>query len=443
MLLQARDPLIRLLRWSERYTKTDMVYLAHTGFWSNLNAFFTAFLSLVLYIAYAHFLSKEEYGTYQYLLSFFSIATAFTLTGMNTAVTRAVAQGYEGTLAASVAMQIKWGAVPAAGALAVAGYYWYHGNLLLSGGLVIIALGTPLLYAYNTYGALQVGRRDFRGNTLYGLTFSALYYASLIAAAYLSGSPLVVLGANLAAQVVLLFFLYHYMIRSYRPNNRIDKGALSYGKHLSLMNLFGGVMGQLEGVMVFQILGPVPLAIYSFASAVPERLNGMFFKFLGSAALPKFAERSMADIRSLLLRKMLFAYAAGLGVTLLSLIAVPILFRLFFPTYADAVPYALLYSAGIFLSAAHFLPLTVLTALRRTRDLYIVNFITPLAQLGFPVAGMLLGGLWGLIWGKLAVGAFATIISTTLVYAVRQGDDSASSNDSRSNSSDTKKAQRR
>ena len=51
MPAQARNSLIRLLRWSEKYTKTDMVYLAHTGFWSNLNAFFTAFLSLLLYIA--------------------------------------------------------------------------------------------------------------------------------------------------------------------------------------------------------------------------------------------------------------------------------------------------------------------------------------------------------------------------------------------------------
>ena len=162
----------------------------------------------------------------------------------------------------------------------------------------------------------------------------------------------------------------------------------------------------------------------------------MFFKFLGTAALPKFTERSAADIRSRLLRKMLFAYAAGLGVAILSLAAVPVLFWLFFPSYADAIPYALLYSAGIFLSAAHFLPLTALTALKRTRELYIVNFVTPLAQLGFPVAGMLLGGLWGIIWGKLAVAAFATVVSTALVYSGRLKDESAESSDSRSSSSE-------
>jgi O-antigen/teichoic acid export membrane protein len=420
MIARARTTLYKALRWSERYTKTDMVYLVQSGFWSNLNSFAIAFFSLLLYIAYAHFLTKEEYGMYQYLLSFFSIATGFTLTGMSLAVTRAVAQGYEGTVRASIPVQLRWGILPFVGTAVVAAYYLYMGNLLLGGGLAIIAVGTPILYAFNTYGALQIGRKDFRGNTLYGLTFNVIYYAALILAAFWSQSPLIVLATNLGVQVVLYITLYYLAMRQYQPNDTIDPQALAYGKHLSLMNAFGGVMGQLEGVLVFQILGPVSLATYSFASSVPERLNGMFFKFLGTAALPKFAERTVEDIKSQLLRKMLLAYAAGLGVTLLSLVVVPLLFYLFFPTYLDAVPYALVYSVGIFFSTAHFLPLTALTALQRTRELYVVNLITPFAQLGFPVAGMLLGGMWGLIFGKLAVSIFAVILSTSLIYYTRK-----------------------
>ncbi len=411
-----KNRLYRLLRWSEKYTETDMVYLAYAGFWNNLNAFILAVFSLVLYIVYAHFLSKEEYGTYQYLLSFFSIATAFTLTGMNTAVTRAVAQGYEGTLRESVRIQLKYGIIPFLGALAGALYYAFHGNMLLSVGLVIIGMGTPLLYAFNTYGALFAGRKDFKRGTIYSTISNVFYYAALIAAAFYFQSPLFILGVNLGVQVILSFVLYTFTLHVYRPNEKVDKGALSYGMHLSFMSVFASSIGQLDNIFIFHFLGPVQLAIYSFATAVPQRLSGIFFKFLGAAALPKFSERTIGEIRSKLLHKMLIAYGVGAVVAIGSVITVPIFFHIFFPTYLEAIPYAMFYSLGIFLGAAHFLPTTALTALKRTRELYIINIATPIAQVLFPLAGLLLYGLWGVMWGTMFSLIFAVILSTTLVY---------------------------
>jgi len=411
-----KDTLLKVLRWSETYTKTDMLYLACAGFWGNLNAFVIALFSLGLYVAYAHFLPKESYGTYQYLLSWFSIATAFTLTGVNTAVIRATAQGFEGTLRASVPLQLRFGLLPflIGGGLAL--YYWQAGNALLAVSLLVIGLLTPPLYAFNTYGAFLIGKKDFRRSTLWGMSASTIYYATLALAAFLSHSPLVLLVANLGIQVCVYVGFYLWTLKVYRPNNKVDKGALSYGLHLSAMGMFGSVAGQLGNIYIFHFLGPASLALYSFASAVPERLGNIFFKFLGNATLPKFSERTVEQIRAELWRKMLISFGAGSVVAVgYALIAQPF-FTFFFPTYMDAVPYTLACAVGLAFGAVIYLPLNALTALQYTRALYIYSVLNPIAQIVFPLVGILVGGLWGYLIAHICTIIFANVVCTILVY---------------------------
>lgn len=413
---RARGFFLATLTWSERYLKTDMAYLVQAGFWSNLNAFIIALFSFGLYIAYAHFLPKETYGTYQYLLSLFSIATAFTLTGMSTAVTRAVAHGHEGTLKASIKVQLQYGLIPFAGSLVGALYYFFAGNMLLATGLLIIGIGTPLLYTYNTYNSLFIGRENFRSATVYGTLFNIIYYAALAGTAFLSRSPLILLAVNLFVQVVVMYALYHFVLRTEKPNDSVDESALSYGMHLTALSVLGSVAGQVGSIFTFHILGPVAIATLSFASALPDRLSNICFKFLGSATLARFSARTAHEIRAQLLRKMLIATLAGLVLAIFYMAIAPTFFRLFFPTYLSAVPYSILYAIGMVISAPYFLPTTALTALKYTRSLYILSIASSIFQILFPVGGMLFFQLWGLIIGQFISLFLSTVLATVLVY---------------------------
>ncbi|MGH7174938.1 MAG: hypothetical protein ACREGR_01095, partial [Minisyncoccia bacterium] len=98
MMDRLRGDAVRFLRWSEKYTKTDMVYLAGAGFWSNLNFVIVSVFALLLSIAFANFLPKDVFGLYQYLLSLSALLTAITLASMNFAVSQSVARGFEGDL---------------------------------------------------------------------------------------------------------------------------------------------------------------------------------------------------------------------------------------------------------------------------------------------------------------------------------------------------------
>ena len=73
MIKKIKEKIYNLLRWSEKYTKTDMVYLAHGGFWLSFGQIISSLSSFLLAIAFANLLPKETYGNYKYILSIASI----------------------------------------------------------------------------------------------------------------------------------------------------------------------------------------------------------------------------------------------------------------------------------------------------------------------------------------------------------------------------------
>ena len=96
--MKIKNRIYRLLRRSERHTKTDMVYLASGGFWLTVGQIISSAATFGLAIAFANLLPKETYGTYKFVLSIAGILTIFTLPGMVTSLTQAVARNFEGSV---------------------------------------------------------------------------------------------------------------------------------------------------------------------------------------------------------------------------------------------------------------------------------------------------------------------------------------------------------
>jgi len=410
-----KDRLVALLRSSEQYTKTDMVYLFSSGLWSNLGTISVSLGSLLLYIVFGHLVSKEVYGTYQYLLSLGAIIGAFTLTGMNTAVTRAVAQGYEGAMARAVRIQLLWGILPLLGAWCMGGYYLLHGNATLGWGLVLIGIFVPLNNTLNTYGAFLGGKKDFKRGFLYSLWWNVPYYVAVGVAAVFFKSALILLAANLISQGAGLIIAYWRTRRVYRPNHEVGEDTLRYGSHLSAMGLFGVIVAQIDGVLAFQYLGPASLALYSFATAIPDRLGGLF-KFLPAAALPKLVHKTPAEVRETL-GKRLWLVTATVGAVALAYIAgAHTFFAILFPQYLASVPYSQVYAFMLLMSVGTSVISAALSATADIRSLYIFNVLSPVVSLGFLTAGVAFFGLWGLILARLLSALFTLVLGLGLYW---------------------------
>lgn len=403
----------RIIRFFERVTRTDLSYVLRSGFWGNLGTLSVTLFSLLLYLVFARELSKETFGTYQYLLSLGALLGALTFTGMNTAVIRAVARGNDGTYLRAVRFQLGFTWVPIIASVLGSAYYASQGNNVLALGLLIVGIGTPLINAWNTYAAFLVGKKDFKRLFFYNFSMNVPFYALLIGAAFLTDSPVVLILINISVQAIGYYLAYRKTQEVYDISNIEERGTLSDGAHLSVMGALATVAAQVDQVLAFHFLGAAGLAVYAFATAIPERLGGLF-KFLPHAALSKFATRTPDDVRANLTRRILLSLPLLLVSAGVYAFLAPVIFSVLFPAYMDAVPYSQLYAFSIGSVLTQVL-LSALQAHARIQRLYIATTISPILQCVLQLIGVITFGLLGLIIGRLLGLLASFFVSLTLV----------------------------
>jgi O-antigen/teichoic acid export membrane protein len=143
----------KVLRYSEKYTQTDMVYLAKGSFWLTLGQVAGSFAAFILAIAFANFLSPETYGDYKYVISIVSILAIFTLPNMSIAFIRSVSRGQEGNIEDIIKKKIQWGLIASFFALIFALYYFLKNDNYLAITFVIASLFLPI---FNTFKIFNI-----------------------------------------------------------------------------------------------------------------------------------------------------------------------------------------------------------------------------------------------------------------------------------------------
>ncbi len=389
---------IRLLRLSERYTKTDMVYVAKNAFWLNLNTGITSILAFALSVAFARFLPKEVYGSYQFLVSFSAAIGALTLTGMNVAVTQAVARGFDRVFLDSIRVQLRYGLFASALGLLLAVYYITQSNILFGVSLFCISILLPIGNTYNTWSAFLSGRKDFKRQFLYGLIVNLLYYPAVFATAYFFPHTLVLILVSFCVNIAANLYVFT-KVKKLIISREGEREAIDYGVKLSFSNILPIVALHIDNIAVFHFLGAAPLALYAFASNIPERF-GSLCKPIATIAFPKMANQDEETLRKHLPGKIMyflfFMIIVGLVYTFFS----TFIFKTFFPTYIEVVHYSRLYMISIIISTISSLSINALFALR-SKHIYLMNNIYALFSISAIVCGVYYGGLVGVIYAKI------------------------------------------
>ncbi|MFH0852541.1 MAG: oligosaccharide flippase family protein [bacterium] len=398
--MNLRSKAYNLLRWSETHTQTDMVYVAKGGFWLVFGQILTSGATFLLAIAFANFLPKETYGIYKYILSVAGFLGFLTLTGMNVAVTQAVARGYEGALKKSFRIQIQWGLILFLTTLAGAVYYFTKGNQLLAISFLIIGLFSPLLNSANTYTAFLGGKKYFRTLSFYSVISVFFTSIALFLTLLATKNPLPLIIVYFISNTVINIFFYLKTINTFKPNLNDDPETISYGKHLSIQNVIATAAAFLDTPLLFHFFGAADVAVYSFAVSPPEQIKAVF-KNVGSLALPKFSEKSGEEIKKTILRKVLiFSSVIALAVAVYIFIA-PLAFKIFFPKYVDSVFYSQIYAISI-IATAIYLPNTALQSQIAKKELYYFNISTSILQIILLFVFIYFWGILGAVLSRVA-----------------------------------------
>jgi O-antigen/teichoic acid export membrane protein len=384
---------VAVLRWSERYTKTDMVYLASGGFWLVLGQFGAALTSFVFSLVVARYLDPNVYGSYRYILSLVTIIGAVSLTGLGTTIIRDTAQGIYSSLRSGYWLNLRWSFPMLIGFVGIATYYSFKGAHELAIGIGIAGIATAFINSAALFNAYWSGKKDFLRQTLYWSVANITTVGATIAAIFLSNDLVIIVATYFIASALANGTLY-LLTSSHFPGNvgkRMDKDAL----HLSILNFLNTVSGNIDKIIVYQLLGTAQLAVYTFALAIPEQLRAVL-KAGARLALPRFAERSLDEIRSTIVSRILRFSIFIMIAAVCYIILAPYVFPILFPKYVASIPYSKLLVLTLFtvLGAA---PLAALQAHAKLPALYTHSILTNIIQISCSIGFISLWGLWGAV----------------------------------------------
>lgn len=316
-----------------------MVYIAHGGFWLGIGQFLSSIAGLITAYFFANYFPRETYGIYTYCISWIGLFSLFALQGMNGALIQAVARGKDGLLVPAFWERVKWASLGGVTSLGFAVYYFINGNAMLGWAFVIIALFIPIFDPLNTYTAVVNGHKDYKTLGFYNSVTRLGPMVPIVLILFFTDHLLLILSVYLLAHTGFRTLLFYLTYRKHRAKAENDPEVIGFGKHLSILNAITLGAGEIDKILVFQFLGPVQLAIYSFAITPISQLKRPT-SILGTLTLPKMSGRSLEELQKHMGWK-IFVY----GLITISMIAgyiifAPFAFKWLFPQYLDSVPYS-------------------------------------------------------------------------------------------------------
>lgn len=396
--MSTNEKIYRILRYAQKYTGTDNVYLAHGGFWLTLQKL-TSFLSILSAIAFANLLSKEIYGTYQYVLSIAAILAIPTLQSMRAAITQAVARGYEGSLYPAFWAKIKWGLVGSLGSCAMAAFYFFKSNPTLGYAFLVAALTLPFLNPFSLYASYLEGKKLFKLLSICAITSTVISIIAIIIIIFLTKNvPLIIFG-DFAIQIAVSAVFFRIVMKKFPPNKMEDPKTIPFGTRVSFIKMIPTIARELDQVLIWNFLGPAQVAIYAFAQKIPNQISDNL-SVLNQLAFPKMSALSKEELRKKLPKKILRLYCFVIPLGILYLLLTPFVFHTFFPRYQDTILYAQAFSFFIFLFPLSFVGQTF-DAKMQEKNIFLTSVFSPLLRVTLLLALIPLFGLWGVVLTRL------------------------------------------
>jgi O-antigen/teichoic acid export membrane protein len=399
MLEKLKNKIKWVLRWSEQYTHTDMVYLAKGGGWLTGDTLATMAVTFGIALAFGNLVPKNVYGTYKFVLSITSILSIATLPGMKKAVTRAVAQGADSTIFSALKERLQWGILSTLGSLGVSGYYLWQANQELAVAFALVAFLIPLFQSFDLYKPLFDGKKRFDAHAKYDVLTRVTAGAALVTTIFLTDNLFWILLTYFGSWAIVKMSIFYYATNRFIENAENNKKSLTYGKHLSLMRVMNKIANNLDKILLFHFLGATQLAIYSFAKAIPEQGKSIL-KSLSTLAFPKFTNRSESELQNQLLQKIGIFILVLIPAIIIYWFVAPYLYQIFFPEYTSSIFFSQIYAFSL-LGTATLIPKTALLAKGDTKKLYIFNLVGGLFHISILIVLVFFFGI---------IGAISTII---------------------------------
>jgi O-antigen/teichoic acid export membrane protein len=197
------------------------------------------------------------------------------------------------------------------------------------------------------------------------------------------------------------------------PNKEKNPTIISFGKHLTAMNVLSIVASQIDDILVFQWLGAAPAAIYAFAITPISKMQDFIMGNVTSLAAPKVGEKSEMDLKKIIPKKVLRLTLLILPIVIIYILLAPFVFKYLLPKYAPAIIYTQVLSLTMLFQSKSLFSLA-LTAKAKKKELYIANTVMPAIKIALFLGLLPFFGIWGMVFSIVFSEALGWIIFAIL-----------------------------
>lgn len=387
--------------------RTDPKYLLNGIFHLSVGQIIVSTSGFILTLGLVNFLNQVDYGLYSYIISIASILTIFTLPGVDTAVTQSISRGFDNIIVQSFWIKLRWGSLATIVAFIFSFYYLYNNNLILGVSLLIIGIFTPIIYACTLYVSYFIGKQQFKKITKDNIFKNVTITLGILFVTYLTQSVIYTILAYFVLNALISAIRFFLLFKQINNDIKDSGQHLSLGKHLSVMEALSLLASHIDKVIIFQTLGATQLAIYALALAPVKQLQNIS-KTLRTLLLPKFANRSLAELEKTLWYRTGIIFIFSVLIILAYCFTAPYIFRLVFPVYTESVLYTQVLST-VLLFVPLVLHIQILTAHHMKGELYAINIAKAISKIIFLIILTPLFGLWGVIFSFIGSQAVSSI----------------------------------
>jgi O-antigen/teichoic acid export membrane protein len=380
--------------------KTDAKYLINGFFWLSLGQILSSIAGLVSAYFFANYFSKENYGILTYCISLLGILNITALYGANASIIRHVARGEDGVFFPIFKERIKWATLGALSSLIFGLWQWHNGNDTLAAALIVIAIFVPIIEPLTCYASLVNGRKNYRLLAVYNTITRFGPMIFIVMALFFSSKLLIVLLAYLLSHTLFRLMLFIYTLKKYPVKEKNNPDAIKLTRHLSLLGAFGQVSGEIDKLILFHFLGPLQLAVYSFAT-IPIAQMKKPNSIIGSLMLPKLSQNNLEELKKTLPRKMLIYFLFLLISVCLYILIAPFAYKLLFPQYLGSVFYSQVLAVSILLLPTSFI-YQALVSQAAQKELYVSNISSTILKTILLLILIPLFKIWGVIIAVLS-----------------------------------------
>ncbi len=402
----------------KKYIRFDTDYVIKSGSWLMLSYVFTILSVLATTYVFANYVSPTVYGEYKYLLTIGVLLSSFTLTGLATAITQGTAKKIPVFFKYATKIGLRYELNISLLAIVGSTYYYFNNDTGLALSLLAIAIFQPLFNNSNLVFSYLQGKEAFRTSTFAHISKITITGITTVISAIYFEDPLILLLTYLITNIVINYMVQIFTESPGPHNSSADsdevKRLIRYAKHTSVRNIFTGIAGQIDKILIFQNLNAADLAVYTFATALPEQFKSIT-KSINTMLIPRFSRHEEIDIKKNMVSKTVIYFFILVIMVMSYILIAPYIFKIFFPAYQESIFLSQVFSLATLFSIGG-LPYSALQAKVKNKKLYNVEVGGALVQTVSMILLFIPYGLLGVVIGRLIGRAYTMLISYYLFF---------------------------